>query len=104
MLNFLFDSTQGGVTTAVNVVVGATSTATAVTGNQMMVTVGANPIHIRFGTVGTTAVSATNGLYLPALSMNVFARPEGATHLLHIRSGASDSAISIQSGNAATGY
>ncbi len=99
MDSFLPSATQGGVTTAVNATVASSSAELALQGGpEVLVSVGAYPIFIRFGMVGTTAVSSSNGLYLAANSTTIFSVPTSATHILHIRAVVNDSTISVQSG------
>lgn len=87
-----------GLTTAINAAVTATAAGIAV-GGTVMISVGivaAFPIYIMFGREGLAAtLTSTTGFKLPAGFVGRISAPMGATHLYHLRAGASDSDISI---------
>jgi hypothetical protein len=83
-----------GLTAAVNAAVGAASARSSIVGgSSLLVTVGAEPIHITFGGAAVVA-DATTGLRLPGNTVRVLGIPNGATHLAYIRETA-DSRISL---------
>lgn len=87
-----------GTMTAVNDTVTSSSKTSAISGAVLVISVGAEPIHIRFGKLSDT-VTTSNGLRLPANGLLRLSVPSGSTNLHYIRAGASDSTISLQSGD-----
>ena len=104
---FLFNDraagNASGITTAQNAAVTTSSAAMTIgNGGHILIGVGPQPIHIRFGQAGTAAVATSNGFRLPAEWVGVLSVPEGANTLFHIRTVATDSTISVQRGNVGT--
>lgn len=87
-----------GLTAATNAAVTATAAGIAI-GGTVMIAVGivaAFPIYIMFGKEGVAAtLTASTGFRLPAGFVGRISAPMGATHLYHLRAGASDSDISV---------
>lgn len=84
-----------GLTTATNHAISSTSVPVAITGgNTIAISVGTNPLFIRFGAVGD-AVSATDGWRIPGGFAGRLDVPSGSTHLHAIREG-SDTTLSVQ--------